>query len=162
MINFKSSSKNLPEVIALCTSKGGIPKLPRDSVYVREEGIEGDGHNHAKHCSPLQAVCLQDVEILEDLTREGFMLFHGAIGENVTLKNANIQKYSLGTILRFSGGVVLELTKERKPCYVLDVVDERLKEVIIGRCGVYAKVLREGPLTVKETVEILRPQSRIF
>ncbi len=54
----------------------------------------------------------------------------------------------------FSGGVILELTKIRKPCYVLDAIDPRLKEVIIGRCGFYAKVLQEGLINTGDNIFI--------
>ena len=67
---------------------------------------------------------------------------------------------SVGTILAFEGGVILELTKERKPCYVLDAIDPRLKEEIIGRCGFYAKVLQEGLIKPGESIHI-RELSRL-
>ena len=54
----------------------------------------------------------------------------------------------------FSDGVILELTKIRKPCYVLDAIDPRLKEVIIGRCGFYAKVLQEGLINTGDNIFI--------
>ena len=108
----------------------------------------------------MQAVSLQDAEVLEDLAREGFCLKPGATGENLMVHNLRVNQLQAGTILEFSGGVVLELTKERKPCYVLDAIDPRLKEVLVGRCGFYAKVLREGIIQtgemiyIKETVKL--------
>ncbi|MBI4309123.1 MAG: MOSC domain-containing protein [Candidatus Omnitrophica bacterium] len=143
-----------PQVVAVCVSGGGIPKIPQASVPVMFAGLAGDGHNHAKHNTPLQAVCLQDEEILKQLGREGFSLDCGAIGENMTVRNLDVQKLPVGTVLEFSGGVVLELTKERKPCYVLDAIDPRLKEVIAGRCGFYAKVLREGSIQAGESIQV--------
>ncbi len=148
--------EKLPCIASVCISSGGIPKLPQLSVRVHFNGLEGDGHNHEKHNNPLQAVCLMDWEILEALHREGFKLAVGTIGENLTVCSLNVQKLSVGTVLEFFGGVVLELTKERKPCYVLDSIHPRLKEAIIGRCGFYAKVLREGVLRVGEPVEVTR------
>jgi len=47
-------------------------------------------------------------------------------------------------IYKFSGGVVLEISKVRKPCYVLDAINPKLKEDIVGRCGMYAKVIEES------------------
>ena len=145
-----------PQVAAVCISGGGIPKLPQVSVPVTFAGLAGDGHHHAKHNNPLQAVCLQDLEILEDLTKEGFALKPGTTGENLTVRDLKVNHLGVGTILEFSGGVVLELTKERKPCYVLDAIDPRLKEAIAGRCGFYAKVLREGLIQAGESIEVNR------
>ena len=52
--------------------------------------------------------------------------------------------------------VVLELTKRRGPCYVLDAIDPRLKDAIAGRCGFYAKVITTGALRPGEFVEVIR------
>ncbi len=151
---FQRSPIKVAQVIAINISRGGIPKLPIQFVHINGDGLKGDGHQHEKHNNPLQAVCLWDLELLEDLQQEGFPLTCGTIGENLTVCHLNIQKLMPGTILEFSTGVVLELTRERKPCYVLDSIDIRLKEVIVGRCGYYAKVLRAGILEVGETISI--------
>ncbi len=157
MIMFNSSLEQKAYVVAVCLSSGGIPKLPVDVVSVTWAGLEGDGHNHEKHNRPTQAVCLQDIEFLEELRKEGFPLSCGTIGENLTVRNLYVQNLPVGTILKFSGGVVLELTKQRNPCYVLDTIDGRLKEAIVGRCGFYAKVLCEGSVKKGETIEVVIP-----
>ncbi len=151
---------NKPYLQAICISAGGIPKRSVEAVYVSCRGLAGDGHDHEKHNRPEQAICLQDWELLQELAQEGFPLACGTIGENLTVRSLNVQRLTPGTILRFSGGVALELTKERKPCYVLDSIDPRLKEAIVGRCGFYARVLSEGIIRSTETIEILeRPFS---
>ena len=142
------------QVMAVCISGGGIPKYPQSSVEVFFSGFKGDSHNHAKHNNHLQAVCLQDEENIKQLRQEGFCLDYGTAGENLTVQNLYVQRLSIGTVLEFEGGVILELTKERKPCYVLDSIDTRLKEVITGRCGLYAKVLQEGIIRVGESIQV--------
>ena len=122
------------------------------SIRVAISGLEGDGHHHPKHSHPLQAVCLQDVEQLEELRLRGFPLSCGTTGENLTVRHLDVNSLPVGTILEFAGGVVLELTKVRKPCYVLDSIDPRLKEVIVGRCGVYARVVQEGLMETGESI----------
>ena len=157
MIMNLNCSGQKPYVVKICVSAGGIPKKEVDSVLITTSGLEGDGHNHEKHNNPNQAVCLQDFELLQELSREGFSLTWGTIGENLTLRYLNVQGMSPGTILELSGGVVLELTKERKPCYVLDAIDPRLKEAIVGRCGFYAKVLQGGILRPGAVIHAKRP-----
>ncbi len=147
------SQQRQPRVIKICISSGGIPKYAIDSVFIAQSGLAGDAHNHLKHNNPDQAVCLQDLELLEQLCEEGFVLTPGTIGENLTVQDLHVQRLYPGTILEFSGGVVLELTRERKPCYVLDSIDLRLKDAILGRCGFYAKVLREGTITSGAKIE---------
>lgn len=144
---------NVPVVISINISKGGIPKLPVSSIRLTVFGLEGDGHNHEKHRTPMQAVCLQDIEKLNGLEKEGYPVEAGTTGENLTMSGLHVNHLPIGTILRFSGGVVIELTKVRKPCYVLDAIHPKLKEDIAGRCGLYAKVLHEGMLHIGDRVE---------
>ncbi len=143
------------QIISINVSSGGIPKLPKPRISVGIGGLEGDGHNHEKHRVVHQAVCLQDIEKLEELKSEGYSLPPGATGENLTVQYLNVNKLPLGTVLRFANGVMLELTKVRKPCYVLDSINPRLKTDIEGRCGIYARVLQEGIFTQGETIEII-------
>jgi molybdopterin adenylyltransferase len=143
-----------PHIIGISISKGGIPKLPREEAVITTAGLLGDGHNHAKHYALNQAVSLQDVELLEEVSAQyGIALSCGTIGENLTVRGLHVQRMSLGTQLMFEGGVVLELTKVRTPCYVLDALDPRLKEWILGRCGMYAKVIREGVVKKGESIK---------
>jgi MOSC domain-containing protein YiiM len=154
MIQFNES---MARVISINVSQGGIPKHPVTSVRIHAGGLEGDGHNHEKHYRPNQAVSLQDVEKLEELRAEGYPLCPGATGENVTVRGLNINGLPLGTRLEFAGGVVIELSKIRQPCYVLDAIDPRLKKDILGRCGYYASVIREGELRAGDTINVITP-----
>ncbi len=141
-------------IVSINISKGGIPKLPVSSVILTVNGLEGDAHNHAKHNSPLQAVCIQDIEKLAELNSHGYTLSAGEAGENLTVENLNVNSLPLGTILEFSGGVVLEISKVRKPCYVMDTISPQLKIDALDRHGMYAKVIKEGVLTVGETIAV--------
>ena len=143
------SNRNPPtrsaSVLAVSVSEGGIPKRPVSSATVARTGIVGDGRNHAKHIRPDRAICLFDLEILEQLVCEGFRTHTGAAGENLTVVGLHVQEMSPGTVLKI-GDVTLKLEQPRKPCYVLDSIDPRLKNAIIGRCGYMASVVREGTI----------------
>ena len=146
-------SEQTPRVVSINVSQGGIPKRPIDAVRITFTGLEGDGHNHAKHYRLEQAVSLQDIEKLAELRDEGYALFCGTTGENINVCNLNVNTLPVGAILSFAGGVQLEISKVRHPCYVLDAINPRLKEVIAGRCGMYARVIKEGVLHVGETID---------
>lgn len=148
-------STERPRVVAVNISPGGIPKTPLEVGEVKTPGIVGDGHNHEKHITPMQALCLFDVAGIEELKAEGYPLSPGAIGENITIDGMDVDELEIGDRLRFSGGVEIEITKRRKPCYVLDAIDQTLKKALIDRCGVYAKIITEGQLRPGETVEIV-------
>lgn len=147
----------IPRVISINISRGGIPKLPVPAVRLTVAGLEGDGHNHAKHNTPLQAVCIQDSEKLMELSQDGYLLSPGQAGENLTVENLHVNSLPLGAILEFSGGVILEISKVRKPCYVMDAIHPRLKTDALGRHGMYAKVVVEGILSTGETIAVKLP-----
>ncbi|MDE2026919.1 MAG: MOSC domain-containing protein [Candidatus Omnitrophica bacterium] len=143
-------------VISINISKGGIPKNPVESIRVSVAGLEGDGHNHEKHNTPLQAVCIQDVEKLNELSTSEYALSPGKAGENLTVANLHVNSLPLGTVLEFSGGVILEISKVRKPCYVMDAIHPTLKGDAVGRHGMYAKVVKEGVVSTGETIHVGR------
>lgn len=143
-------------VLSVNISDGGIPKLPIDVGDVTTNGLAGDGHDHEKHNSPMQAICIIDQEDLNDLAGEGYDLPPGATGENLTVRNLNADELNIGDRLRFSGGLELEITKMRKPCFVLDAIDPQLKETIKGRCGCYGKVIIPAQIRAGETIDTLQ------
>ncbi|MGI9014938.1 MAG: MOSC domain-containing protein [Phycisphaerales bacterium] len=144
------------EVISINTSNGGIPKTPQEHIAISESGLAGDEHNHEKHRTPLQAVSLIDLEVLEELKQEGFEVGIGKVGENITCRRLGCDLLEPGDVLQFSGGVTLEITKKRSPCYVLDAIDPTLKKAMIGRAGCYAKVTVPGRMQSGETISVVR------
>lgn len=146
--------KTGPFVVSVNTSPGGIPKRPQASVMARKDGLEGDGRNHAKHIRPDRAISLWDYELMQAFAAEGFDLTPGAAGENLTVKNLNVQSMSPGTFLRM-GEAVLKLEQPRKPCYVLDAIDPQLKDVVVGRIGFLASVVREGVVQPGMPIEVM-------
>lgn len=151
-----------PYVLSVNVSLGGIPKLPVVSVMAGKEGLEGDGRNHAKHIRPDRAVSLWDYELMRAFVAEGFALTPGAAGENLTVKNLNVQSLSPGMFLRI-GEAVLKLEQPRKPCYVLDAIDPQLKDIVVGRIGYLASVVREGIIQPGMPIEVVQvPQPVSF
>ncbi len=146
-----STSDRDPVVVAVCISKGGVPKTPQERVTVTPDGLEGDGRGHEKHNKPSRALSLFDEEILLALCREGHDLVPGSVGENVTLRNVHVQQMAPGTVLAL-GEVKIRLEEPRKPCFVLDVLDPKLKDDIVGRCGYMASVVEGGRLSPGDPV----------
>ena len=148
-----------PIVVSVNTSPGGIPKHAVAVGEVTPGGLAGDAHDHDKHNTPMQAISIIDVEDLEDLRAEGFDVAPGATGENVTVRALDVDDLGVGDCLHFSGGVRLELTKKRQPCFVLDAIDPELKRAIVSRCGFYAKVVETGRVQAGETIHVERGAS---
>ena len=138
-------------------SPGGIPKVPIEAIEVVEAGLVGDGHDHEKHRTPIQAISLLDAELLDALRVEsGLPLVPGSLGENLTLRGVGVQRLGAGDRLHLGGEsrVVLEITRVRPPCYVLDVLSPDFKRVLWNRIGMYARVIRGGELRAGDRVEM--------
>jgi len=144
----------MPTVLSINVSSGGIPKLPVHSCTVTLDGLAGDGRDHEKHIDRDRAVSLIDREILDQLKVEGYEVCPGAVGENLTVEQLDVQSLEPNDRLLFSGGVVIELAESRRPCFVLDPLGVELKKDIVGRCGYLARVITEGIFSTGETIEV--------
>ncbi|MCC6540534.1 MAG: MOSC domain-containing protein, partial [Bryobacterales bacterium] len=109
---------------------------------------------------PQQALLIVCAEVVEDLIADGFPLFYGAFGENVTTRGIDRRTLRAGQRYRLGTDVVIELTRPRGPCKALDVYDRRLRDLVYdpqvkagdatsprwGMSGFYASVLTGGLL----------------
>lgn len=143
-------------VVAVCVSTGGVPKRPVDRAELTPDGLVGDGRDHEKHRRTDRAVSIQDLELLDQLVAEGYPVAPGIMGENLTVRGLQVQELSVGDRLHFQNGPVLELASVRKPCYVLDVIHAKLKEVVVGRCGFLCRVVQTGTFWPGQQVTVQR------
>jgi MOSC domain-containing protein YiiM len=148
-------------VLQLNVSRGGIPKRPILEARVTREGIEGDSWNNPKyHGGPRQALLLISIEDIEELKAQGYPVYPGALGENLTVSGIPFREVRIGD--RFQAGeVTFEITKLRKPCRTLDSIqigiqlslyDTKPGAELWGRGGFYARILREGVIRPGDTI----------
>jgi len=142
-------------LIAVNISEGGIPRFPQGLAFVDKGGLSGDVRAHEKHRRPDRALSLLDYEIILQLVHEGFRIWPGRMGENLTVVGLDVQRMEPGTQLQI-GDVIVQLEQPRKPCYVLDAIDPRLKDVVVGRCGYLASVIRPGLIESGARIQIHR------
>ncbi len=156
-------------IAQISISPGGVPKLPVPSGDVRTLGIAGDDHRNKKyHGGPRQAILLIASEVIDGLAGQGWPLFYGALGENLTTRGLNHALWRAGQRFRV-GQVVLELTKPRAPCQTLNVYGKGIQSVIFddrvkaldpasafwGMSGFYASVVRCGFISTNDIIELL-------
>ena len=147
----------IPEIVSINTSPGGIPKRPVAEALVTLDGLAGDGRAHAKHVKPIRAVSLLDEELIETLRNEGYAVGPGVMGENLTTRGLDLLSLAPGTRLRFAGGVEIELTEPRVPCFVLDAVHPDLQHAVRGRFGYMARVVTPGVLRAGDSIDVCVP-----
>ena len=149
-----SLSPPLPVVTSINISPGGIPKFPILVANVTSDGIQGDGRAHAKHVKLTRAISLLEVHVIDAIRSEGYAVEPGAMGENLTVRGVDLQALAPGTRLWFTGGVEIELTEPRAPCFVLDAIHPDLKDAVRGRFGWMARVVTPGVLRAGEAIEV--------
>jgi MOSC domain-containing protein YiiM len=156
-------------ILQINISPGGILKLPVPEAIVSPEGILGDSWAHSNiHGGPNQAVLLMTSEGIDELIAQGYTLYPGALGENLTTKGLDRRQLRVGQRFR-TGEVLLELTKIRTPCTALDVYDPSLKLAVYdaqvkagdpssprwGLSGFYARVLKAGIIRPHDIIALV-------
>ena len=128
-------------------------------------GIAGDAWRYPFHGGARKAILLVTVEGLDELISQGFPLFPGALGENLTTRGLDRRALRLGQRLHV-GNAAIELTTMRAPCATLDVYgtgiqaamyDARVQKgnpesLLWGLSGFYASVVQPGSVRPGDTI----------
>jgi MOSC domain-containing protein YiiM len=156
-------------IVQINISPGGIPKRAIAEAEVSPEGIRGDSWAHPQvHGGALQALLLITSEGIEELIGQGYPLYAGALGENLTVAGLDRRQMRVGQRYR-AGEVLMELTKIRSPCSTLDVYGASIKEAVYdaqvkagdvssprwGLSGFYARVLRGGVVRPRDIIQLV-------
>ncbi len=131
-------------------------------------GITGDVQAHPEvHGGPRQAILLITSEGIDELKEQGFALYHGALGENLTTLGLNRRSVRIGQRYRI-GDILVEITKVRAPCETLNaypgvqqaIYDQEVKagnpaSPRWGLSGFYASILRAGTIHPGDPIQLL-------
>lgn len=139
-------------------SHGGVPKLHAPSARITVNGLETDQHaDLVHHGGPDRAVCLFSLEHILVLQREGHPIYPGSAGENLTVTGAAWDSMVPGVRLEIAD-VQLRITSFTTPCrkirhsFAGHHISRISQRVHPGWSRVYARVLREGIVTVGDAV----------
>ena len=156
-------------IVQINISPGGIPKRPIPEAEVTVDGIRGDGWAHPNiHGGAVRALLLITAEGIEELIAQGYPLFYGALGENLTIQGIDRRQMRTGQRYR-AGEVFLELTRPRGPCTTLDVYGPGIMQHIYdlqvnagdpftprwGLSGFYARVLKPGTIRPNDAIALV-------
>jgi MOSC domain-containing protein YiiM len=140
----------------ISVSAGGKPKLPVDTALVTAHGVGADRQRNLKyHGGPDRAVCLFSVEWYAWLREQGVDLAYGQVGENFTTRGIDLLELHEGDYLSV-GECVIQLASVRVPCKQLNMWHPNLFELIKGRTGWLARVVREGAVKAGDAIALVR------
>jgi MOSC domain-containing protein YiiM len=152
-------------VTSINVSAGGVPKKPIPWARICADGVDGDRQNDfVFHGGPDRAVCLYSLELIDALQGEGHSIRPGSIGENLTVSGIEWQEVRPGARVEV-GEVLLEITKGASPCQKIagsfsDANFTRVSQKVHpGWSRFYARVLREGVVSVDDRVVVTPPVS---
>jgi MOSC domain-containing protein YiiM len=155
-------------LIQISRSRGGMPKRAIEGpAMIGPEGVEGDRHfNTRVHGGPNKAVLVISAEILQSMAAQGFPVYPGALGENLTVAGMDPHCWRQGQRYRVGHEIVIELTQLRTPCTNVEVYGPDIKaEMYDLACsrgdvrspkwahgGFYARVIRSGFVSAGEAM----------
>lgn len=161
-----------PEVIGTRRGRDVISSIRKHAlagtgVELTPDGIVGDEQADKRvingkrvHGGILQAVYMYPAEHLGAWAREvGTSDLPGTFGENLTVTELNEQNVRIGDEFMW-GGVLLEVTKPRRPCYKLPIhlaVDSIAQQMMRnGRSGWYTRVRTPGTVKLNSRLELIK------
>ena len=163
------NSANAGRILQINISPGGIPKRPIAEGEATPEGIRGDSWAHPQiHGGPQKAVLLITMEGIRELIAQGYPVYPGALGENLTIEGLDRREMRIGQRY-LAGEVLLELTRIRVPCATLDIYGPEIKQAIYdaqvkagdpssprwGLSGFHARVLHAGVLHPRDIIRLV-------
>lgn len=148
-------------IAQISVSQGGVPKRSVPGARVTVQGLEGDAQRWKHHGGPERALCLFSQERIRALQAEGHPITPGSLGENLTLEGIDWCAVTPGVHLLLGSSVVAQVTGYTVPCSKItasfhDRDSSRVSQTRHpGDSRVYARVLREGPLTSGDPAGLL-------
>lgn len=149
------------EVIAVCSNPThSMSKSARMSIaLLAGVGVEGDVHAGAtvKHQSRLGAdppkPNLRQVHLIhealhDELRADGFDVYSGKMGENVTTRGLDVLARPSGALLHLGETAVVRVTGLRNPCTQLDGLQPGLMAATLDRDGEGGLVRKAGIMAV--------------
>ena len=143
--------------------KGGIPKMPQDSIEIYKYGVRGDYHSgktnfHAKKNNLDRQITIVAKETVDFINKNiGNKISAGSLGENILIHGfGDLSNVSNKHIVKIGTDVVLKINGQNQPCSTLNSIDKRVLKLIIGKRGLLATVESTGIIRKDDEVKIYK------
>ena len=168
-----------PTVIAVASDKEhNFSKVTKPVItLIAGFGVQGDAHAGVtvKHRSRvakdpsqpnLRQVHLIHEELFDDLSKQGYDISAGQMGENILTRGIALLDLPTGTKLKI-GEAVIEMTGLRNPCHQLNQIKDGLMQTLVFKnesgdivrlCGAMGIVLQGGDIQVGDKIDIILPE----
>ncbi|MDR2674643.1 MAG: hypothetical protein LBC18_07190 [Opitutaceae bacterium] len=122
------------------------------ALLVAEHGIVGDVHAGRWH-RQISLLALADINFMRARGLPG--LRYGSFAENLVVDGLDLARLGPGSRLRLGAGAEIEITQIGKECHAACAIMAKVGECIMPSRGLFAKVLRGGPVAAGDEVGVL-------
>lgn len=129
-------------------NKGEAKSPVAGGTLVAGYGLEGDAHAGG----PRQ-ISLLAQEAVDASDNDGIQLSPGGFGENITTAGIDLASLRIGERLTIGPEAVLQISEIGKTCTNPCSIGQRLGECIMPKQGLFAKVVRGGPIGPGDEIE---------
>jgi len=143
----------MAKIIAVCRSekKGTRKEAMAEGVIGEDYGLIGDAH---ADCCTHRQVSLLAVESINKMRNLGFDVGPGDFAENLTTEGIDLISLPVGTEVSVGKEVTLGISQIGKECHTRCAVYYQIGECIFPKEGVFAKVIRGGPVRAGDQMRI--------
>lgn len=147
------------KIDAICISerKGERKRPVPKALLVENSGIVGDAHAGPWH----RQVSILASENVDEVRRSGIPnLKAGDFAENLLISGVGLSGLGMGSRLKLGEDAELTITQIGKTCHNPCVIQKQTGDCIMPRLGLFARVVRGGPITNGDTVEVVETVPR--
>lgn len=140
-------------ITSVCRSerRGTAKRNITGGVLVENFGLEGDAHGGNWR----RQVSLLSQDRIDAFNARGAGVIPGAFGENLAVAGLELRTLPVGCRLRVGERALLEITQIGKTCHSSCEIAQRMGECIMPKEGIFARVLRGGPVAVGDEVRVV-------
>ncbi len=100
------------------------------------------------------------IESIDKMRSLGFNVGPGDFAENLTTEGIDIASLPVGTRVSVGDEIVLEISQIGKQCHSGCAIFRQTGKCIMPKEGVFARVIRGGPVSTGDTINIKRDQGK--
>ena len=142
--------------INVSVAKGGPKQMVTSALLRAGHGIEDDAHAGPGR-RQVSLLGIETIEAAERRSRAPDVDFRpGIFAENITTQDVDLRSVRVGDIIRIGPTVELRVSQIGKECHDGCAIMKRTGVCAMPRKGVFAVVLCDGPVRVRDRVEIKR------
>lgn len=137
--------------VNISAEKGTKKKNVGACRLVKDWGISTDGHAGNWH----RQLSLLSKKSIEKIRAKGLPVDYGDFAENLSIEGIDLYLLPVGTTLTIGSDAIIRLTQIGKECHTRCNIFYQVGDCVMPREGVFAEVLKEGEITVGDTIKIL-------